>query len=181
VDADLSKYFDTIPHDELMQSVARRIVDRNMLHLIKMWLKVPAEEQDESGRRQMTGGRNSRSGTPQGGIVSPLFANLYMNRFLKHWRKTGKSEIWEACIISYADDFVREGSTGMDAGGYAAPGTYAERGEDQHQGCPPRTFSNTRLDRIAIARRANGIAVPARRRKVNNESKRKSMSCCGPI
>jgi RNA-directed DNA polymerase len=106
VDADLSKYFDTIPHDELMQSVARRIVDRNMLHLIKMWLKVPVEEQDESGRRQMTGGRNSRSGTPQAGIVSPLFANLYMNRFLKHWRKTGKSEIWEACIISYADDFV---------------------------------------------------------------------------
>jgi RNA-directed DNA polymerase len=106
VDADLSKYFDTIPHNELMQSVARRIVDRDMLHLIKMWLKVPVEERDENGKRRMTGGRNSQCGTPQGGIVSPLLANLYMNRFLKHWRKTGKNELWVARIISYADDFV---------------------------------------------------------------------------
>jgi RNA-directed DNA polymerase len=106
VDADLSKYFDTIPHCELLKSVARRIVDRDMLHLIKMWLKVPVEERDENGRRRMTGGRNSQCGTPQGGIVSPLLANLYMNRFLKHWRKTGKGELWKARIISYADDFV---------------------------------------------------------------------------
>lgn len=106
VDADLSKYFDTIPHGELMQSVARRIVDRDMLHLIKMWLKVPVEERDENGKRRITGGRGSQCGTPQGGIVSPLLANLYMNRFLKHWRKTGKGELWKACIISYADDFV---------------------------------------------------------------------------
>ena len=106
VDADLSKYFDTIPHNELMQSVARRIVDRDMLHLIKMWLKVPVEERDENGKRRITGGRNSQCGTPQGGIVSPLLANLYMNRFLKHWRKTGKNELWVARIISYADDFV---------------------------------------------------------------------------
>jgi RNA-directed DNA polymerase len=106
VDADLSKYFDTIPHDELMQSVARRIVDRNLLHLLKMWLKVPVEERDQDGKQRMTGGRNSRSGTPQGGIVSPLLANLYMNRFLKHWRNMGKGELWKAHIITYADDFV---------------------------------------------------------------------------
>ena len=106
VDADLSKYFDTIPHCELMQTVARRIVDRDMLHLIKMWLKVPVEERDGNGKRQVTGGRNSQCGTPQGGVVSPLLANLYMNRFLKHWRKTGKGELWAARIISYADDFV---------------------------------------------------------------------------
>ena len=106
VDADLSKYFDTIPHDELMKSVARRIVDRNMLHLIKMWLKVPVEERDENGKRRITGGRNSRCGTPQGGIVSPLLANLYMNRFLKYWRITVKGELWKARIITYADDFV---------------------------------------------------------------------------
>ncbi len=78
VDADLSKYFDTIPHAELLKSVARRVVDRDILRLIKMWLKVPVEERDEKGKRHMTGGRSSRRGTPQGGIVSPMLANLYM-------------------------------------------------------------------------------------------------------
>jgi RNA-directed DNA polymerase len=81
-------------------------VDRNTLHLIKMWLKVPVEERDENGKRRITGGRNSQCGTPQGGIVSPLLANLYMNRFLKYWRITGKGELWQARIITYADDFV---------------------------------------------------------------------------
>jgi len=106
VDADLSKYFDTIPHVELLKSVARRIVDGNVLHLIKMWLKVPVEERDENGKRHMTGGRSSRCGTPQGGIVSPMLANLYMNRFLKHWRITGKSKAFRAQVVTYADDFV---------------------------------------------------------------------------
>ncbi len=86
VDADLSKYFDTIPHSELMQCVARRIVDRDMLRLIKMWLKVPVEERDE--------------------VISPLLANLYMNRFLKYWRITGRSEVFRAQVVNYADDFV---------------------------------------------------------------------------
>src|SRR4051794_41722501 len=71
VDADLSKYFDTIPHCELMQCVARRIVDREVLRLIKMWLTVPVEEQDENGKRRLTGGQNHRCGTPQGGVVTP--------------------------------------------------------------------------------------------------------------
>jgi RNA-directed DNA polymerase len=106
VDADLSKYFDTIPHAELLRSVARRVVDRDVLHLIKMWLKVPVEERDEKGKRRMTGGRSSRRGTPQGGIVSPMLANLYMNRFLKYWRITGKSKAFPAQVITYADDFV---------------------------------------------------------------------------
>lgn len=106
VDADLSKYFDTIPHCELMQCVARRIVDRNMLHLIKMWLKVPVEEQDEQGKRRLLGGQSSRCGTPQGGIVSPMLANLYMNRFLKYWRISGRSEAFQARVVNYADDFV---------------------------------------------------------------------------
>jgi RNA-directed DNA polymerase len=106
VDADLSKYFDTIPHSELLQCVARRIVDRDMLHLIKMWLKVPVEERDESGKRHMTGGKGNTRGTPQGGVISPLLANLYMNRFLKYWRITGRSEAFHAAVIAYADDFV---------------------------------------------------------------------------
>ncbi len=106
VDADLSKYFDTIPHRGLMQSVARRIVDRQVLRLIKLWLKVPVEERDDDGTRRMRGGKDSSCGTPQGGVISPLLANLYMNRFLKHWRATGRDQAFQAHVISYADDFV---------------------------------------------------------------------------
>ena len=71
VDADLSKYFDTIPHSELMQCVARRIVDRDMLRLIKMWLKVPVEERDKNGKPRVNGGKGSSCGTPQGGVMTP--------------------------------------------------------------------------------------------------------------
>src|SRR5499425_3166297 len=106
VDADLSKYFDTIPHSELMKCVARRIVDRDMLHLIKMWLKVPVEERDEDGKPRVSGGKGSTCGTPQGGVISPLLANLYMNRFLKYWRITGRGEVFQAQVVNYADDFV---------------------------------------------------------------------------
>jgi RNA-directed DNA polymerase len=106
VDADLSKYFDTIPHSALMQSVARRIVDRHVLHLIKMWLKAPVEERDQDGTRRMSGGKGNTRGTPQGGVASPLLANIYMNRFLKHWRLTGRGKAFRAQVVSYADDFV---------------------------------------------------------------------------
>src|SRR6202162_6428179 len=106
VDADLSKYFDTIPHSELMQCVARRIVDRHMLRLVKMWLKVPVEERDESGNRKVGGGKSSTCGTPQGGVISPLLANLYLNRFLKYWPSPERGEAFKAAVVSYADDFV---------------------------------------------------------------------------
>ena len=106
VDADLSKYFDTLPHQELLRSVARRIVDREVLRLIKRWLKVPVEERDENGKRRMTGGQQNTRGTPQGGVVSPLLANLYMNRFLKYWRITRRGEVLRSQIVNYADDFV---------------------------------------------------------------------------
>jgi RNA-directed DNA polymerase len=106
VDADLSKYFDTIPHCQLMHSVARRIVERDVLRLVKMWLKAPVEERDEKGNRRMTGGRRSSRGTPQGGVASPLLANLYMNRFLKYWRITGRGKAFQAQVVNYADDFV---------------------------------------------------------------------------
>src|SRR3954466_5482418 len=77
VDADLSKYFDTIPHDQLLGSVAARIVDRHVLRLIKLWLKAPVEEAGPDGRRRMSGGKQSTCGTPQGGVISPLLANRY--------------------------------------------------------------------------------------------------------
>jgi len=106
VDADLSKYFDTIPHTELMQCVARRVVDKHMLHVVKMWLKVPVEERDEKGKKRQTGGKGNDRGTPQGGVVSPLLANLYMNRMLKGWKRTKRGEQYRAKTVNYADDFV---------------------------------------------------------------------------
>lgn len=106
VDADLTRYFDTIPHLELMQSVARRISDRHMLVLIKSWLKVPVEERDDRGNRRMTGGKKSRQGTPQGGVISPLLANIYMHRYLRAWKERGKGERYRSRIVVYADDFV---------------------------------------------------------------------------
>ena len=106
VDADLSRYFDTLPHRELMQSVSRRLSDRHVLALIKMWLKNPVEEVDDQGQRRLTGGKRSKCGTPQGGVISPLLANLYMNRFLKYWRLSRMGEKLEAVVVSYADDFV---------------------------------------------------------------------------
>jgi RNA-directed DNA polymerase len=106
VDADLSKYFDTIPHSDLLKSVARRIVDRHVLWLIKLWLKAPAEERDGDGTRRMSGGKSSTRGTPQGGVASPLLSVIYMNRFLKHWRLSGRGEAFRAHVVSYADDFV---------------------------------------------------------------------------
>src|SRR6266704_3109420 len=118
VDADLSKYFDTIPHSELLKSVARRIVDRHVLCLIKMWLKAPVEETGGGGegKRRMTGGKSSTRGTPQGGVASPMLANLYMNRFLKHWRLTGRGEAFCAQVVSYADErFADRKSTRLNS------------------------------------------------------------------
>ena len=104
VDADLSKFFDTIPHDQLMQSVARRIVDRRMLALIKAWLSVSVVMTDDRGRKRVEPG--GRRGTPQGGVISPLLANIYMHRYLRHWRERGCGERFQARIVNYADDFV---------------------------------------------------------------------------
>lgn len=107
VDADLSGYFDTIPHAELMKSVARRVSDRHMLHLIKMWLEAPVEETDEQGRKQRTTrNKDEGRGTPQGGVASPLLANLYMRRFVLGWKTLGYEQKLDARVVNYADDFV---------------------------------------------------------------------------
>jgi RNA-directed DNA polymerase len=106
VDADLSRYFDSIPHLDLLKSVARRVVDRNILRLIKMWLRSPVEERDADGTRRMSGGKGNKLGTPQGAVVSPLLANIYMNRFLKHFRQSGAADAFRAHVVAYADDLV---------------------------------------------------------------------------
>jgi len=107
VDADLSGYFDSIPHTELMKSVARRISDRYMLHLIKMWLQMPVEEKDERGHVQRTTrNKDEHRGTPQGAPISPLLSNLYMRRFVLGWKTLGHARRLQAEIVNYADDFV---------------------------------------------------------------------------
>jgi RNA-directed DNA polymerase len=106
VDADLSKYFDTIPHRELLRSLARRISDGKMLRLLKMWLKAPVEGSDAEGRVVHTGGQDSKVGTPQGGVISPLLANVYIHRLLKAWEKFDLESKLQARIINYADDLV---------------------------------------------------------------------------
>jgi RNA-directed DNA polymerase len=107
VDADLSGYFDSIPHHELMQCVARRVSDGKLLHLVKMWLEAPVEETDEQGGvHRTTRNKDDGRGTPQGGVASPLLANLYMRRFVLGWKVNGHERRLDAHIVNYADDFV---------------------------------------------------------------------------
>jgi group II intron reverse transcriptase/maturase len=107
VDADLSGYFDSIPHAELMQSLRRRIVDGVMLNLLKMWLEAPVEEIDERGNRhRTTRNKDEGKGTPQGAPISPLLSNLYMRRFVLGWKAAGHEARLKAQIVNYADDFV---------------------------------------------------------------------------
>src|SRR3984893_9508931 len=107
VDADLSSYFDSLPHTELLRSVARRVVDRAMLHLIKMWLEAAVEGNDEHGNKhRSTRNRDEGRGSPQGSPISPLLSNLYIRRFVLGWKKLGHEQRLKARIVNYADDLV---------------------------------------------------------------------------
>jgi group II intron reverse transcriptase/maturase len=107
VDADLSDYFGSIPHAELLKSVGRRIIDRRVVHLIKQWLECSVEETDKRGRkRRSTVAKDSRCGILQGSPLSPLLANLYMRRFVLGWKQRGLEQSLGSRIVNYADDLV---------------------------------------------------------------------------
>jgi len=115
IDADLSKYFDTIPHANLMATVAERISDGAILHLIKMWLKAPVIEEAQDGtKRTAGGGKRNRKGTPQGGVISPLLANLYLHLLDRIWERHKLKTKLGAHLVRYADDFVVLCRQGID-------------------------------------------------------------------
>lgn len=111
IDADISKYFDSIPHDKLLELVAKRIVDRNILKLIRMCLKAPVVEEGEDGKKRYKG---NRQGTPQGGVISPLLANIYLNVLDTIWKLKRVQERFGARLVRYADDFVVLGSSSTE-------------------------------------------------------------------
>jgi len=106
VDADLSDYFSTIPHGELMRCVSRRIADGTVLSLIRAWLNTPVVERDPKGARRTTTAKDQHRGTPQGAPISPLLANLYFRRFMLAWYRHGYAQAHQGEVVNYADDRV---------------------------------------------------------------------------
>src|SRR5262249_60513345 len=106
VDADLSDYFNTIPHGPLMRCLSRRIADGSVLSVVKRWLQAPVVERHERGARRTTVAADTNRGTPQGGVASPLLANLYFRRFVLAWKQFGHEQRLQARVVNYADDLV---------------------------------------------------------------------------
>ena len=107
IDADLSKYFDSIPHAKLMATVAERVVDGAVLALIKQWLKAPVMGENDSGKTAgVGGGKDNRRGTPQGGVISPLLSNIYLHLMDRIWQRHELARKLQAKLVRYADDFV---------------------------------------------------------------------------
>lgn len=106
IDADLSKYFDMIPHDKLLRTVAERIVDGQLLSLLKQWLKVRVIKVGNGKKTVVGGGKKARRGTPQGGVISPLLANIYLNILDRIWDRHKLAEKYKARLVRYADDMV---------------------------------------------------------------------------
>lgn len=106
VDGDLSDYFNTIPHGPLMKSVARRVADGHVLSVMKAWLNAPVVERARQGEIRSTAARDGHRGTPQGGVISPLLANLYFRRFALAFRRSPVALKAGARLVNYADDFV---------------------------------------------------------------------------
>jgi group II intron reverse transcriptase/maturase len=106
IDADVTKCFDTIPHAKLLATVAERIADGAVLHLLKLWLKASVVMDKNGKRRNLEGGRQNRKGTPQGGVISPLLANLYLNLLDRNWERQRIEHRHQARLVRYADDFV---------------------------------------------------------------------------
>ncbi len=106
IDADLSKYFERIPHAKLLAVVAERVVDGAILALLQQWLKAPVVEEGDDGQRRTRGGKGQRRGTPQGGVISPLLANLYLHLLDRIWERHGLEDHLQARLVRYCDDFV---------------------------------------------------------------------------
>ena len=187
VDADLADYFGSIPHAELMLSLARRIVDRRVLHLIKMWLECAVEETDDRGRKtRTTEAKDRRRGIPQGSPISPLLANLYMRRFVLGWKKFGlEQEPWHSDrdLRRRSRDPVQEGQGRRGLAANARTHGQAEadgqRGEDANlQGAARRSSTSwaTRLGGCIRRRPARPAWACGRRRRASGAWSRRSMS-----